>query len=122
VHQFLKVEGGQDTKETMLEYFLIRYNFSNMSFNFSSNSFSELLKPEGDLIPVTSDNRIEYIHLVADYKLNRQIRNQCNAFRCGLFHAVSSSFHRSQETFQHFNVSLTVSLVDSIWSCDKAFC
>ncbi len=30
---------------------------------------------------MTSDNRIEYIHLVADYKLNRQIRNQCNAFR-----------------------------------------
>jgi ubiquitin-protein ligase E3 C len=32
-------------------------------------------------IVVTSDNRIEYIHLVADYKLNKQIRNQCNAFR-----------------------------------------
>jgi hypothetical protein len=45
--------------------------------------FAELLKPEGDLIPVTSENRIEYIHLVADYKLNRQIRNQCNAFRLG---------------------------------------
>ena len=41
----------------------------------------ELLKPEGDTIPVTSDNRIEYIHLVADFKLNRQIRNQCIAFR-----------------------------------------
>ena len=82
----------------------------------------ELLKPEGDSIPVTSENRsrflvnnyvmtlsnihartgqnhlleeilmvlpmlmiqpfrIEYIHLVADYKLNRQIKAQCSAFR-----------------------------------------
>lgn len=45
----------------------------------------ELLKPEGDSTPVTSDNRIEYIHLVADYKLNRQIKNQCIAFRLVLF-------------------------------------
>ena len=41
----------------------------------------ELLKPEGDEIAVTNENRIEYIHLVADYKLNKQIRHQCNAFR-----------------------------------------
>ena len=26
-------------------------------------------------------SRIEYIHLVADYKLNRQIKAQCSAFR-----------------------------------------
>jgi len=44
----------------------------------------ELLKPFGDTIPVTNENRIEYIHLVADYKLNKQIRDQCNAFRAGL--------------------------------------
>ena len=41
----------------------------------------EELKPNGSLIPVTNENRIEYIHLVADYKLNRQIRSQCSAFR-----------------------------------------
>ena len=41
----------------------------------------EELKPDGANIPVTSLNRIEYIHLVADYKLNKQIRLQCNAFR-----------------------------------------
>lgn len=41
----------------------------------------EELKPNGSNIPVTSSNRIEYIHLVADYKLNKQIRLQCNAFR-----------------------------------------
>lgn len=41
----------------------------------------EELKPGGSNIPVTSVNRIEYIHLTADYRLNRQIRAQCNAFR-----------------------------------------
>ena len=41
----------------------------------------EEMKPGGANIPVTNENRIEYIHLVADFKLNRQIRSQCAAFR-----------------------------------------
>ena len=41
----------------------------------------ELLKPEGDKIPVTAQNRIEYIYRVAGYKLNIQIKEQCLAFR-----------------------------------------
>ena len=48
----------------------------------------EEMKPGGANIPVTNENRIEYIHLVADFKLNRQIRSQCAAFRfvcCLLF-------------------------------------
>ena len=48
--------------------------------DFGENKI-ELLKPEGDEIAVTNENRIEYIHLVADFKLNKQIRQQCNAFR-----------------------------------------
>ena len=48
--------------------------------DFGENKI-ELLKAEGDEIAVTNENRIEYIHLVADYKLNKQIRQQCNAFR-----------------------------------------
>ncbi|XP_054278815.1 ubiquitin-protein ligase E3C-like [Macrosteles quadrilineatus] len=42
------------------------------------------LKPGGNNIPVTSANRIEYIHLVADNKLNKQIKMQCSAFKQGL--------------------------------------
>ena len=41
----------------------------------------EEMKPGGANIPVTNENRIEYIHLIADFKLNRQIRSQCVAFR-----------------------------------------
>lgn len=42
------------------------------------------LKPSGANIPVTNHNRIEYIHLMADYKLNKQIRAQCFAFKQGI--------------------------------------
>lgn len=42
------------------------------------------LKPSGINIPVTNHNRIEYIHLMADYKLNKQIRAQCYAFKRGI--------------------------------------
>ena len=31
------------------------------------------LKPGGRDIPVTTSNRISYIHLVADYRLNKQV-------------------------------------------------
>ncbi|XP_034246430.1 ubiquitin-protein ligase E3C [Thrips palmi] len=48
----------------------------------------EELKPGGSNIPVTSVNRVEYIHLMADYKLNKQIRAQCNAFRQGLANVI----------------------------------
>lgn len=44
----------------------------------------EELKPNGANIPVTAANRIEYIHLMADYRLNKQIRTQCLAFKRGL--------------------------------------
>ncbi|XP_054161532.1 ubiquitin-protein ligase E3C-like [Oppia nitens] len=42
------------------------------------------LKPNGAKIPVTAQNRIEYIHLMADYRLNKQIRLHCAAFKKGL--------------------------------------
>ncbi|XP_055372353.1 ubiquitin-protein ligase E3C [Condylostylus longicornis] len=42
------------------------------------------LKPNGKDIIVNSSNKIEYIQLMADYKLNKQIRQHCVAFRKGL--------------------------------------
>lgn len=42
------------------------------------------LKENGTNITVNSTNRIEYIQLMADFKLNKQIRQQCIAFRQGL--------------------------------------
>lgn len=42
------------------------------------------LKPDGSNIPVTNENRLEYIQRLADLKLNSQLRKQCIAFRDGL--------------------------------------
>ncbi|XP_011496921.1 PREDICTED: ubiquitin-protein ligase E3C [Ceratosolen solmsi marchali] len=47
------------------------------------------LKQGGANITVTNHNRIEYIHLMADYKLNKQIRAQCHAFKQGIGNVVS---------------------------------
>ncbi|UYV62883.1 UBE3C [Cordylochernes scorpioides] len=52
------------------------------------------LKPGGANIPVTEDNRIEYIHLMADYKLNRQIRAQTQAFKEGMASVIDLSWLR----------------------------
>ncbi|XP_050422907.1 ubiquitin-protein ligase E3C [Adelges cooleyi] len=48
----------------------------------------EELKPNGANITVTNQNRIEYIHLMADYKLNTQIRKQCYFFKQGLANVI----------------------------------
>lgn len=62
-------------------------DFTAVNDEFGETTVDEL-KPNGGNIPVTPSNRIEYIHLVADYKLNRQIRAQCNAFKQGLANVI----------------------------------
>ncbi|XP_077981688.1 ubiquitin-protein ligase E3C-like [Glandiceps talaboti] len=52
------------------------------------------LKPGGRDMPVTSTNRIEYIHLMADYRLNRQIRPHCIALREGLANVINLDWLR----------------------------
>lgn len=59
-----------------------------LNFAVDLNEFGQTklveLKPGGKDIPVTNDNKIEYIHLLADYKLNRQIHAQVLAFKSGI--------------------------------------
>lgn len=52
------------------------------------------LKADGAKIPVTATNRIEYIHLVADYKLNKQIRTHCAAFKKGFSSLIDLEYLR----------------------------
>ncbi|XP_029044161.1 ubiquitin-protein ligase E3C [Osmia bicornis bicornis] len=58
-------------------------DFTVLSDELGERRIDEL-KPSGANIPVTNHNRIEYIHLMADYKLNKQIRAQCYAFKQGI--------------------------------------
>ncbi|KAG8435235.1 hypothetical protein GDO86_013257 [Hymenochirus boettgeri] len=48
------------------------------------------LKPGGDKIPVTNQNRKEYVQLYVDYLLNKSIYKQFSAFYYG-FHSVCAS-------------------------------
>lgn len=58
-------------------------DFTVLSDDLGKRQVDEL-KPKGVTISVTNHNRIEYIHLMADYKLNKQIREQCFAFKQGI--------------------------------------
>lgn len=70
----------------------------NLDFTISNNELGEHevveLKPCGSKIPVTRENKIEYVHLVADYRLNKQIRAQCAAFKRGLSQLVDLDWLR----------------------------
>nr|XP_027776003.1 ubiquitin-protein ligase E3C-like [Marmota flaviventris] len=68
-------------------------NFTVVNNNLGEAQVVEL-KLGGKDIPVTSANRIAYIHLVADYRLNKQIRPHCLAFRQGLANVISLEWLR----------------------------
>ncbi|XP_060806949.1 ubiquitin-protein ligase E3C [Amyelois transitella] len=82
----LRAHRRQDVPDLGLDFTLV-------SVELGEQRIDEL-KPGGANIPVTAENRIEYIHLVADYKLNRQIRLQCNAFKRGLTSVVNAEWLR----------------------------
>ncbi|KAL0344726.1 UNVERIFIED_CONTAM: E3 ubiquitin-protein ligase UPL7 [Sesamum radiatum] len=50
------------------------------------------LKPGGKNISVTNENKLQYVHAMADYKLNRQILPFSNAFYRGLTDLISPSW------------------------------
>lgn len=52
------------------------------------------LKPGGKDISVTNENKMQYIHAMADYKLNRQIVPFSNAFYRGLTDLISPAWLR----------------------------
>lgn len=82
---FLKRYSG-DFEELALSFYLVR-------IEFGEPRVIELL-PGGKNIPVTRRNRLRFIHLMADYKLNRQIKRQCTDFVNGLSTIVDLSWLR----------------------------
>uniref|UniRef100_A0A452UEY5 Ubiquitin-protein ligase E3C n=1 Tax=Ursus maritimus TaxID=29073 RepID=A0A452UEY5_URSMA len=91
-----------------------------LNFTVVNNDLGEAqvveLKFGGKDIPVTSANRIAYIHLVADYRLNRQIRQHCLAFRQGLANVLDLEWLRMFDQQEIFFFQVPPYLV-----CDKTF-
>jgi hypothetical protein len=57
-------------------------DFTATSEELGCGGVTELI-PGGKNIEVTNANRIQYIHLMADYRLNKSIKKQCEAFLKG---------------------------------------
>lgn len=68
-------------------------DFTVVQSDLGENKIVEL-KPNGKEIPVTVQNRIEYIHLMADYILNKQIRQHVSAFKQGLANCIDLDWIR----------------------------
>ncbi|MEQ2205331.1 Ubiquitin-protein ligase E3C [Xenoophorus captivus] len=89
-----------------------------LNFTVVNNDLGEAqvveLKLGGKDIPVTTANRIAYIHLVADYRLNKQIRPHCLAFRQGLANVVNLEWLRmfDQQEIQALNDPLPSHLLN----------
>ena len=64
------------------------------------------LKENGANIPVTRENCVEYIHLVANYKMNGQIERQFQAFRQGLSQVIPLRWLR---LFNQFELQVLIS-------------
>lgn len=68
----------------------------SLDFTVTEESFGERhvveLKPGGKDICVSNENKLQYIHAIADYKLNRQILPLSNAFYRGLTDLISASW------------------------------
>ncbi|KAI3937413.1 hypothetical protein MKX01_040079 [Papaver californicum] len=50
------------------------------------------LKPGGKDMAVTNENKLQYVHAIADYKLNRQMIPLANAFYRGMIDIISPSW------------------------------
>ncbi|CAH3116278.1 unnamed protein product [Pocillopora meandrina] len=87
-------------------------NVEELSLNFTvvNNDLGESqvveLKPGGRDTPVTNSNKISYIHLVADYRLNKQIHRHCVAFRAGLSDVINLDWLRM---FDHNELQVLLS-------------
>lgn len=68
---------------------IITETFSTTSNKFGSEEIIDL-KPDGRNIPVTEENKHEYVKLVVEYRLLSSVREQMDHFLQG-FHDIVSS-------------------------------
>ena len=59
----------------------------DLTFSVEEERFGELvtidLKPDGQNIPVTDENKLEYIELVVQWRIGKRVEEQKNAFLDG---------------------------------------
>ncbi|CAD7703489.1 unnamed protein product [Ostreobium quekettii] len=80
-------------------------NFTIVDSVYGDNREVEL-KPGGQDIFVTNKNAIEYIHRVANYRLNQQVKAVCAAFLQGFFEVIDRDWVR---TFNSAELQMLIS-------------
>lgn len=80
-------------------------NFTIANHAFGATREMELVR-NGRNIPVTAANRIEYMHRVANYRMNTQIKQQSDSFLSGFSEIVSPYYIR---LFSHEEIQLLIS-------------
>lgn len=80
-------------------------NFTVVDDNLGEAKVYEL-KPGGENIQVNNSNRIEYIHLMADFRLNKQIRPHILNFRAGIADVIDLEWLR---VFDHRELQVLIS-------------
>lgn len=80
---YVKHYGG-DVKELSLDFTITEESFGKMHVIE--------LKPGGKDVSVTNENKLQYVHAIADFKLNRQILPLSNAFYRGLTDLILPSW------------------------------
>uniref|UniRef100_A0AAQ4QF58 HECT-type E3 ubiquitin transferase n=1 Tax=Gasterosteus aculeatus aculeatus TaxID=481459 RepID=A0AAQ4QF58_GASAC len=79
------LEYGGNVEEDMM----LTYQISHT--DLFGNPMLHDLKEEGDQIPVTADNRQEFVDTYADYVLNKSVERQFKAFRKGFLMVTKES-------------------------------
>lgn len=83
-----------------LQYLKTATNVEDLSLNFTvtedilGQPFEKELIPDGKNISVTNENKLKYMYLVANYKLNLQIKQQSLAFLRGFEYLIDRKYLR----------------------------
>lgn len=73
------------------------------------------LIPGGKDIPVTNENKIRYVYLVANYRLNVQIARQCKAFFRGLSTIIDIKWLRMFNQVLRNTAVVTIEVLTYSW-------
>jgi len=99
-HTHLKWLLDNDINDKELELF----------FTYDCQLFGKLeqieLKPNGFKIPVTDENKEEYVRLTTEYRMRRAIQTQIEYFQQGLFEIIPKNW---LSIFNHYEIELLIS-------------
>ena len=107
LQQLLDFEG--DVETTFARAFEVEYDY-----------FGELrsieLKPGGSAIPVTNDNRAEFVRCMTDYYLNKSVEEEFSAFASGFLQVMTSISLVHCDCPMHGSLPMLLAALNSLYT------